>query len=109
MFYYVMLFFNSYCDHRHLHVLTHSFPTLRSSYLFMRMSSAVPAPLSDESRARGSRKLLVELWHFVRTGGPDSGDASHPGRGEALDRRSEEHTYELQSLMRTSYAVLCLK
>src|SRR3546814_2964514 len=23
--------------------------------------------------------------------------------------RSEEHTYELQSLMRTSYAVLCLK
>src|SRR3546814_8015654 len=25
------------------------------------------------------------------------------------DRRSEEHTYELQSLMRTSYAVFCLK
>src|SRR3546814_5340185 len=24
-------------------------------------------------------------------------------------RRSEEHTYELQSLMRISYAVLCLK
>src|SRR3546814_1136967 len=24
------------------------------------------------------------------------------------DRRSEEHTYELQSLMRISYAVLCL-
>src|SRR3546814_6052453 len=24
-------------------------------------------------------------------------------------RRSEEHTYELQSLMRTSYAVFCLK
>src|SRR3546814_2542847 len=26
-----------------------------------------------------------------------------------LDRRSEEHTSELQSLMRLSYAVLCLK
>src|SRR3546814_8280693 len=26
-----------------------------------------------------------------------------------LPRRSEEHTSELQSLMRTSYAVLCLK
>src|SRR3546814_7074227 len=26
-----------------------------------------------------------------------------------LDRRSEEHTSELQSLMRTSYAVFCLK
>src|SRR3546814_10560130 len=27
---------------------------------------------------------------------------------DALDLRSEEHTSELQSLMRTSYAVLCL-
>src|SRR3546814_1767658 len=27
----------------------------------------------------------------------------------ALDRRSEEHTSELQSLMRRSYAVFCLK
>src|SRR3546814_1049292 len=26
-----------------------------------------------------------------------------------LDQRSEEHTSELQSLMRTSYAVFCLK
>jgi ATP-binding cassette subfamily B protein len=30
------------------------------------MSSAVPAPLGDEARARGSLKLLVELWRFVR-------------------------------------------
>src|SRR3546814_1790645 len=28
---------------------------------------------------------------------------------EGLEDRSEEHTSELQSLMRTSYAVLCLK
>src|SRR3546814_7429199 len=28
---------------------------------------------------------------------------------EARDRRSEEHTSELQSLMRISYAVFCLK
>src|SRR3546814_3034311 len=28
---------------------------------------------------------------------------------EAVDRRSEEHTSELQSLMRISYAVFCLK
>ncbi len=32
----------------------------------MRMSSAVPAPQRDEARARGSLKLLVELWQFVR-------------------------------------------
>src|SRR3546814_3340056 len=30
-------------------------------------------------------------------------------RGAAVARRSEEHTSELQSLMRTSYAVFCLK
>ncbi len=32
----------------------------------MRMSSAVPAPQREEARARGSLKLLVELWQFVR-------------------------------------------
>src|SRR3546814_19618331 len=30
-------------------------------------------------------------------------------RGGHLDKRSEEHTSELQSLMRISYAVFCLK
>src|SRR3546814_5482969 len=30
-------------------------------------------------------------------------------QGVSLDRRSEEHTSELQSLMRSSYAVFCLK
>src|SRR3546814_2726542 len=30
-------------------------------------------------------------------------------RGIASERRSEEHTSELQSLMRISYAVFCLK
>src|SRR3546814_8655274 len=32
-----------------------------------------------------------------------------PGRGLAQSGRSEEHTSELQSLMRISYAVFCLK
>src|SRR3546814_8458030 len=40
-------------------------------------------------------------------------DAGITGVGEISDldcyRRSEEHTYELQSLMRISYAVFCLK
>src|SRR3546814_1151517 len=49
---------------------------------------------------------------------PDGrGEAAHrPGGGEARSRRrlpvhqrSEEHTSELQSLMRISYAVFCLK
>src|SRR3546814_2577564 len=37
-------------------------------------------------------------------------DAWHKAReGQAHDARSEEHTSELQSLMRISYAVFCLK
>src|SRR3546814_2848960 len=38
------------------------------------------------------------------------GFSGHADAGELLDwMRSEEHTSELQSLMRISYAVLCLK
>src|SRR3546814_6359054 len=44
---------------------------------------------------------------------PEGGDSvlyvvNHGGR-ESIERRSEEHTSELQSLMRISYAVFCLK
>src|SRR3546814_5247418 len=44
---------------------------------------------------------------------PEVGDASldrdAPAAGVGQHRRSEEHTSELQSLMRISYAVFCLK
>src|SRR3546814_7928209 len=36
-------------------------------------------------------------------------DGREPGRDRGLFIRSEEHTSELQSLMRISYAVFCLK
>src|SRR3546814_6731120 len=40
----------------------------------------------------------------------DQHDLPRTGSGdERLDHRSEEHTSELQSLMRISYAVFCLK
>src|SRR3546814_3968265 len=42
------------------------------------------------------------------TAGRDAGDAAGSDRG-AQAPRSEEHTSELQSLMRISYAVFCLK
>src|SRR3546814_8074046 len=42
-----------------------------------------------------------------------AGDRRAPGQGKTfpfwLPKRSEEHTSELQSLMRISYAVFCLK
>src|SRR3546814_1545646 len=41
-----------------------------------------------------------------RPGGPDQDQATPQG---ARRHRSEEHTSELQSLMRSSYAVFCLK
>src|SRR3546814_3842289 len=64
------------------------------------------------------RDILRELNAERSEIGPGSGEAilDHP-LGERLgldhrailDARSEEHTSELQSLMRISYAVFCLK
>src|SRR3546814_5537846 len=42
-------------------------------------------------------------------GSPWNDKLRSPGGGDNLFLRSEEHTSELQSLMRTSYAVFCLK
>src|SRR3546814_9814234 len=39
----------------------------------------------------------------------DVGDGRRRQREVTIDKRSEEHTSELQSLMRISYAVFCLK
>src|SRR3546814_18454843 len=41
--------------------------------------------------------------------GGDIGDRAGAGQGDRDQARSEEHTSELQSLMRISYAVFCLK
>src|SRR3546814_1080088 len=70
---------------------------------------------------RYHEQLLEEqhIFPIVRKAGGEGGAlvdtllAQH-ARGRAitdyiLDRRSEEHTSELQSLMRISYAVFCLK
>src|SRR3546814_8072606 len=59
------------------------------------------APAEDEPDRLGRRRVALD------------GEVSErvPHRQEAADRirRSEEHTSELQSLMRNSYAVFCLK
>src|SRR3546814_5721222 len=46
---------------------------------------------------------------FRAVGGELPGDSRAPPRGRNRPARSEEHTSELQSLMRISYAVFCLK
>src|SRR3546814_10371849 len=60
-----------------------------------------------EGAWRQSQQQVAERHFIDRIGGAaiDIG----PGRcGNLLCERSEEHTSELQSLMRTSYAVFCL-
>src|SRR3546814_9293282 len=60
---------------------------------------------TTRSRSVGTDDLL-RLRDF---GGIDASEADPGGFAVAPDgRRSEEHTSELQSLMRNSYAVVCL-
>src|SRR3546814_1162755 len=61
--------------------------------------------LAAISRCRcGAHSLDYRRQHHLAR----RGDANR-GAGDEEARRSEEHTSELQSLMRISYAVFCLK
>src|SRR3546814_7432142 len=79
-----------------------------------------PALLSRRQRlfraAAPDARGLPDAQHLgTRTRRWRAGDRLDPRRRAAIwlqrqpDVRSEEHTSELQSLMRTSYAVFCLK
>src|SRR3546814_8847549 len=94
-----------------------------------RRHSVHPLPGSDPERCRGGRFLsdrrmtaapaLPPGYTLVALAEIDStnAEAARRARAGAPDRtvvwareqRSEEHTSELQSLMRISYAVFCLK
>src|SRR3546814_7736655 len=57
----------------------------------------------------GAKTQVIDLkGGFVSPGLTDA-HLHNEGGGPGIDLRSEEHTYELQSLMRISYAVFCLK
>src|SRR3546814_7888468 len=110
-----------------------SFPTRRSSDLTSRNVAACPPfslsqshhcrPLRRDCRGRGCAPFGV-IDHSTPCGGSREGSdggawfsprPARPGmqrpypRRRHVDPRSEEHTSELQSLMRISYAVFCLK
>src|SRR3546814_1679080 len=63
--------------------------------------------------SRGTwRKLqehLLQVWRHQRFADRLEAVLPAPELDACIVARSEEHTSELQSLMRTSYAVLCLK
>src|SRR3546814_8705259 len=58
---------------------------------------------ADPDRLRQPMQRIGEQWQ------PIAWDDAFALAGERLAERSEEHTSELQSLMRISYAVFCLK
>src|SRR3546814_1616049 len=57
----------------------------------------------------GTRELIARIRAILRRVGVERGPDEHRENEARFDGRSEEHTSELQSLMRTSYAVFCLK
>src|SRR3546814_2477908 len=105
------LFFDAYGATRALSVRTHPFPTRRASDLVGGVAglprTARCARRLGRQRADRARGAARQLLGSVRDGGDDRDRVIVRGRG--LTPRSEEHTSELQSLMRISYAVFCLK
>src|SRR3546814_10673204 len=68
----------------------------------------LPASLREPPAPRGGRNHLIMIVTLICNRKQTFGWLSH--QGVATQRlRSEEHTSELQSLMRISYAVFCLK
>src|SRR3546814_3298388 len=57
-------------------------------------------PRAETARSMAQMMIGAELKTVTRRSAPEARGGSH---------RSEEHTSELQSLMRISYAVFCLK
>src|SRR3546814_1984798 len=113
--------FYGYGDHRDLHVLTHSFPPRRSSDLLPQCSAPARSAQDGAIRAgRNAAAITASQLPYLRNSQSASGpigspyfrrlrcsiSATTPGSSSA---RSEEHTSELQSRNRTSYAVFCLK
>src|SRR3546814_4113418 len=102
---------------RELHELTHSFPTRRSADRVSRLAKSLDAIVEDfRTRPLDASPypylVLDALEVKCREGGRTvNACVVHAVAVNAggFRERSEEHTSELQSLMRISYAVFCLK
>src|SRR3546814_1542204 len=110
--------------HRHLHVLTHSFPTRRCAELLLvdlglgeAMFDRAALLLPDERQRLFPRAFpgdraygdLIEYLPARRVAEIAGENRRILGERDLRQPRSEENTSELQSLMRNSYAVFCLK
>src|SRR3546814_984398 len=79
-------------------------PDSRRRPFFLSMDDGVP-PLLGVNNFSPAHDLAALLEYLIGA----SGRHIIPAPATAPDHRSEEHTSELQSLMRISYAVSCLK
>src|SRR3546814_10005977 len=102
--------------------MTHSFPTRRSSDLHDRQGTDSQFTATDEGDQHGLDQAVAQRGEYdaarrdlmtepvASIVGQREGDRIHICQTcDQRHHRSEEHTSELQSLMRISYAVFCLK
>src|SRR3546814_8234073 len=106
---------------------------IEDRFFFQLSEEDVPAPPAESRSARGGRRLALigcfrprrcgiatftaDSFDHLRSAAPDLAIDVYAMRGRPGDAddpdvrlaRSEEHKSELQSLMRISYAVFCLK
>src|SRR3546814_10259173 len=82
----------------------------RVDFLTLRLlpPRAARLPLPDD-RLKGFRNRMRRAPPSRHRDRERTCPGSGPARGPGWSKRSEEHTSELQSLMRISYAVFCLK
>src|SRR3546814_8551397 len=101
-------------------------PTPQSEAFFQKINDGRPVNRRRQSSKKGTIKMIrrflllaavsaagvtAPAWAKSNDKDKDAGWSLQEALGnpEGLTVRSEEHTSELQSLMRTSYAVFCLK
>src|SRR3546814_6093399 len=77
-------------------------PLSETREILGRIERGIDAPLAQRDLFAAGHDAIVDAGEQRVTSREDGADA-------AIDARSEEHTSELQSLMRSSYAVFCLK
>src|SRR3546814_17882293 len=105
-------FISCHGTHTELHLLTPSIPTRRSSDLEILRVEERALDAASAVLQRHERRRLAAFADAAHLAGDDHGGFRPPAAAfllRAVVLRSEEHTSELQSLMRITYAVFCLK
>src|SRR3546814_2976299 len=74
-----------------------------------RTDTLFPYTTLFRSEGEGARRQALRLVRRGCPADPRQDDGDRRRRRRSPSSRSEEHTSELQSLMRISYAVFCLK